>query len=87
MNITLNRSSNTATSVEFKAAGHNIKVYFSYKTVIAIEMGSNLYISDNIWSNTTGKHLNDIDPDKSKRLPRAEFEKILDRIYFNFGME
>lgn len=51
----------------------NIHFYFSYNTVIAVKKGNKLLISENLWSSTTGKHLNEIDPDKKKRLSRKDF--------------
>ena len=35
------------------------------------------YITKNIWSNTTGKHLNMINPDRSIRIDNHEFIKLL----------
>ena len=56
--------------------------YFSYDTVIAFEgfaNGKNYdCVCENIWGNTTGKHLNWIEKRKEKRLKRDEFLKLLD---------
>jgi hypothetical protein len=45
------------------------------------------YVSENIYSTTTEKHLNAIEPNKDNRLRRDLFEKkvetILNRIIFN----
>lgn len=54
--------------------------YFSYDTVIAFETRSEFFICKNEWGNTTGKHLNWIDPDKSKRIPHHEFETKLNDV-------
>lgn len=57
-------------------------VYYSYDTVVAFK-GYNSKgeyfncICENAWGNTTGKHLNWINPDKSKRISLNEFEKKL----------
>lgn len=51
--------------------------YFSYDTVIAFRAFGRLVISENCYSKTTGKHLNCIDTDKSKRLARQIFEMLL----------
>ena len=49
-------------------------VWFSYKTPIAFRtLTTGLVISENEWGPTTGKHLNSIDSDKSKRIKRADF--------------
>lgn len=55
----------------------NVDVYFSYKTPVAFrapEIG--MVIRENCWGNTTGKHLNWINSDKSVRVSGAEFEKL-----------
>jgi hypothetical protein len=35
-----------------------VDVYFSYATCIAFRVDGQLFISENVWSGTTGKHLN-----------------------------
>jgi hypothetical protein len=52
--------------------------WFSYTTCVAFystEFG--LTVSENIWSKTTGKHLNYIDPTHTNRVPYAEFLRRL----------
>lgn len=50
--------------------------WFSYETLVAFETPkTGLVIRKNDWSTTTGKHLNAIDSDKSKRISGEEFEK------------
>ena len=46
----------------------SINLYFSYKTLVAV----NGVCSVNDWSKTTGKYLNEIEPDKSKRVAHKE---------------
>ena len=58
----------------------NITLYFSYDTIVAFSIGNKLTISENVWSNTTGKHLNFINPDKSIRIPYEEFKKKLETL-------
>jgi hypothetical protein len=59
----------------------NLTVYFSYRTPVAFMYpGKGLTIRANEWGSTTGKHLNWIDPDKSKRIPGPEFEEKLQAI-------
>lgn len=59
------------------------KVYFSYETPIAFSDNGNLLISKNIWSSTTGKHLNLLSRDKKVRLDnnlfKAELESALNK--------
>lgn len=50
-----------------------LTIYFSYETPIAFRLGDSLTIRENDWSNATGKHLNFIDDDKSKRIDGVEF--------------
>lgn len=69
----------------------DLVIWFSYETPIAymqnIRDGRgklhpdtfNLHITKNIWSSTTGKHLNMIDPDKSKRIDNHEFNELLQK--------
>jgi len=56
----------------------SISIYFSYETPVAFEsIKTGLIIRENDWGPTTGKHLNWIDSDKSKRVSGDEFEKKL----------
>lgn len=58
--------------------------YFSYETLVAFR-GENskgeyfFVIHQNDWGNTTGKHLNWICSDKSRRVDDKEFQKQLAR--------
>tara|TARA_B100001113_G_C21112414_1_gene623847 strand:- start:690 stop:1007 length:318 start_codon:yes stop_codon:yes gene_type:complete len=56
-------------------------LYYSYRTLIAFTYDCNLYVSENCFSSTTGRHLNFIDSDKSKRLKREEFESLFDKYH------
>ena len=48
--------------------------FFSYITCIAfITPEGELFITENKWGNTTGKHINNVDRDKERRLPYHEF--------------
>ena len=59
----------------------DLVVYLSYRTPIAFKYpGKGLTIRENDWGRTTGKHLNWIDSDKSKRIPGVEFEKKLEAL-------
>lgn len=55
----------------------SLRLEFSYRTVIAFFGPDDSAISQNIWGPTTGKHLNYIDSDKSKRIPWSDFEERL----------
>ena len=66
-----------------------ITIWFSYETPIAFGVDENVgdddspkwvrmpIVTKNIWSQTTGKHLNLVDPDKSIRINNNEFNKLL----------
>ena len=71
----------------------NFILYFSYETLVGINYwlydknGNNekeiRAVIENQWSTTTGKLLNEIEPDKSKRIKPAEFnEKVAEMIKF-----
>jgi hypothetical protein len=61
----------------------NLDLYFSYDTIIAFRNKGKLCCSENQWSNTTGKFLNEIQPDKSKRMPAAEFNDLLESLHID----
>ena len=56
------------------------RVYYSYSTIIAFRVDSHLYISENIWGTTTGKHLNYINSAKEIHIPNDEFNLLLDTL-------
>jgi len=63
---------------------NKVLYYFSYKTLVAFEhVSTGLVIRENIWGNTTGKHLNWIDNDKSKRVNTETFFEKLDELKSN----
>ena len=54
-----------------------LKLYFSYDTPVAFAKNGRRYVSENVWSRTTGKYLNILEPDKSNRLEHSVFLKLL----------
>ena len=56
------------------------QLYFSYETLIAFRKAGELYISENVWGTTTGKHLNAVYADKSVRMPYADFQKATEKV-------
>jgi hypothetical protein len=51
--------------------------YFSYQTLVAFSTPkTGLICRVNDWKQTTGKHLNAIQPDKKKRISGEAFEKL-----------
>jgi hypothetical protein len=65
----------------------NLTLNFSYETVIAFNSPfSGFVISENVWSTTTGRHLNEIHPDKSLRIPNEEFKQKLSEVLKHYGL-
>ena len=53
----------------------NLDLYFSYETLVAFNSRRvGFWISKNIWSTTTGRHLNEIHPDHSIRSTPELFD-------------
>ena len=59
---------------------NGLSIWFSYKTPVAFATSGRFVIRENDWSTTTGRHLNAIDPDKSKRVSGDEFERQLSEV-------
>lgn len=58
-----------------------LTLYFSYNTVIAFTtLKDGLVISENVWSTTTGKHLNWINEYKQHRISNDEFTEKLNEV-------
>jgi len=54
-----------------------VTVWFSYTTPIAFHVqGYGRVVHENIWSRTTGKHLNLIDGDQSSRVDSKTFARL-----------
>ena len=65
----------------------SLELYFSYETIVGFKRWSDEpVLSENIWSNTTGKHLNQISDDKERRVPHKEFEKMLADVVEDAGL-
>lgn len=76
-----NYSSDNYRAHSLKFTVGNLTVYFSYETPVAFWYPSTgIVIRENDWGTTTGKHLNWIDSDKSKRISGEEFEKKLNKV-------
>ncbi|MFA5197714.1 MAG: hypothetical protein WC437_04845 [Patescibacteria group bacterium] len=59
----------------------SIKIWYSYHHIVAFSINDEKYVSTNVWSRTTGKHINAIEPDHAKRMPYDVFaQKFLDLI-------
>lgn len=61
--------------------------WFSYETVIGFHTpDTGIIASENIWSNTTGKHLNSFSY-KDQRIDRQLFQEQLDQLLENILIE
>lgn len=58
----------------------DLVLWFSYETIVAFHApGGPRRVCENVWSQTTSKHLSEIDGgDKSSRVPREEFLQLLE---------
>lgn len=57
----------------------NHRLFFSYETCVGFEAYGVTVLSENVWSRTTGKHLN-MFGDKADRVPYEEFQAKLDSL-------
>lgn len=59
-----------------------LTIYYSYNTPVAFwSPATGLVVHENVWSQTTGRHLNLIEPDKSGRVTAEQFRTLLGRAY------
>jgi len=58
-----------------------ITLYYSYTTIVAFSDGNGLHVCQNVWSSTTGKHLNWLSTNKKSRLPLKTFQELLDKAH------
>lgn len=66
----------------------NLTLYFSYETVVAFSSPhSGFVISKNVWSVTTGRHLNEINDLKSNRVSHEAFLVLLHDTLKHYGLE
>lgn len=85
MTVKLNYPSRNTKQIDVQVG--SLVFNFSYETVIAFYSPlSGFVISENVWSTTTGRHLNEIHPDKSLRIPNDEFEKKLKETLEHYGL-
>lgn len=54
---------------------NGVRVFFSYETAIAFSIPGQTVVRQNVWSTTTGKHLNRVDGgDKTAKAARVDGE-------------
>ena len=73
-------SSNYGVNALVFSDGKGQQFYYSYKTLVAFYAhASGLVVRRNDWAQTTGKHLNWINSDKSDRVDSDEFQKLYNK--------
>jgi len=66
----------------------NLTLFFSYETVVAFDSPfSGFVISKNVWSTTTGRHLNEINSLKHNRVSHDVFLESLQATLTHYGLE
>ena len=68
----INKGTINKNCISIMLNGFEIDLYFSHQTLIAVNLNSVLKCSINEWGTTTGKYLNEIQPDKDKRISQQE---------------
>ncbi len=63
----------------------NLRLWFSYKTIVSFSANAEGFYDNatiqNYWSNTTGKLLDECEPDKAKRITQEEFNSRLSKAF------
>lgn len=62
----------------------NLVLYFSYETIIGFVYAGERVVCKNEWSKTTGKYLNEIEPNKENRVDSVVMLEKLEKILNNF---
>lgn len=55
----------------------NLDLYYSYETIVAFRESGKLMGSQNVWSNTTGRHLSELGISKDERVQADKFDDML----------
>ena len=63
-------------SVVIETEKGSIKLFFSYQTIISFNGCGDSATIKNLWNTTTGKFLNELEPNKKARLEGDEFNKF-----------
>ena len=61
---------------------NGVTLYYSYDFIVAFDsLETGLVIQENIWSQTTGKHLDSINPNREIRINQQEFLKKQNQVF------
>ena len=85
MTVRINYPSRNTKQIDVQVG--SLTLNFSYNTVVAFTSSfSGFVITENVWSTTTGRHLNEIHPDKSLRIPNDVFKRKLQETLEHYGL-
>lgn len=74
MDVKLDRNGSNSATVRIGP----LSVAFSYETPVAFHLfETGWVVSENVWSRTTGKHINQAVPMSAPRIPHEQFEERL----------
>lgn len=85
MHVGIDRPGPNETYVRLTGSNGSATVLFSYETAVAFHANFGWKVSENLWSTTTGKHLNRLGVARGDRLPREEFLARLDEALDGLG--
>ena len=63
----------------------NVVIIFSYETPVVVYGLGKMVVHQNDWSTTTGKLLNEHEPDKKRRVNHEDFTKFLTEVMEDFS--
>ena len=64
-----------------KLTTEHLELWYSYHTIVAFRTKvEGLVCCENVWSSSTGRHLNLIEPEKEKRVAYKLFQALLKAI-------
>ena len=81
MNVSLqNMGTVNKNEVTLTTSNGSITIYFSYQTAVAFELRTDgIVCRENDWAQTTGKLLNELEPDHKARVTGEVFEARLEQ--------
>jgi len=78
-------NSNYGTSLAIQIG--KLVLYYSYNTVVAFrDREEGFFISENVWSRTTGKHLNWLESNKNNRMDYDDFRERLHEVLDKYNL-
>lgn len=65
----------------------SLELWFSYETIVCFSQSGRMFCSENQWSKTTGKLLNELCPDKKQRLSAQAFNLAVNNMFERMILE